>query len=170
MAETLMLRRSLRDGNRTARVVGLMQRLACAAALWTAPIPMVHCHGTLADASPDAVAWLTDHLRGCHAAIEPLAEHDFGWHVHFVMPSSDETADPSAPLRPDHAPPRSAAVAPGLSGIVAHLAPWSCSLFPFSATPDSLSGEPLPCDAAPDFYATFATSLPRPLRFGVLRC
>lgn len=69
-------------------------------AAWQAPLPFLHCHGTLATSTDTAAPWLAEHLRTHHADVDPCSPHLFGWHLHFGVPESDDApADAPAPRR-----------------------------------------------------------------------
>lgn len=69
-------------------------------AAWQAPLPFLHCHGTLATSTVAGSPWLAEHLRTHHADVDPHSPHLFGWHLHFGVPESDDTpADAPVPRR-----------------------------------------------------------------------
>lgn len=91
---------------------GWLLHAALLLSLWNAPIPWVHFHGTLGEARCGASS-LSRHLARFHAAVRPLDEAGFGWHVHYILPwcVSDDGPHPAQGGPDDF---RDVAVGPGL--------------------------------------------------------
>jgi len=63
---------------------------------WTGPVPVMHDHGTLANAAVCNSAF-AQHLADFHGAIDPEADLFFGWHLHWIWPSDSMPAESSQP-------------------------------------------------------------------------
>lgn len=138
---------------------------------WQAPLPFWHNHGTLANAASDVAPWLAEHMRTHHAAVDPLSQFVFGWHIHFTFPDhEDDEPDAPQPVRPQ------LVVAGGLAS-------WDAfarlQASPASRTDHDASA--VPNNSAVDralfatwrsggFFTNFVPDLPLPVRLGVLRC
>jgi len=131
----------------------------------------LHTHGTLATATAENAAWLTDHLRTHHPAVDPFSQSVFGWHFHFSLPEPGDGA-PDAPTST-----RTQVV------VVTGLPSWDA--FTRLQEPqlsrawhDALVvSRTLSPDRGRDahrgargFFADFAPDMPLPVRLGVSRC
>ena len=140
-------------------------------AAWQAPLPFCHSHGTLATSTAAAAPWLADHLRTCHAAVDPLAQCVFGWHLHFALPDAgDEAPDEPKPIRQQFVVTAGVGSWDGFTRLQSPSVVWGCgdtvTAFPVAFDADSL------CDArrGGGFFGDFAPDMPLPVRLGVLRC
>jgi len=153
--------------SRWSRVV----RCLLVIAAWQAPLPCWHRHGTLATATAESAAWLTEHLRTHHPEVDPLSPVFFGWHLHFSPLESGDDA-PAAPKSTCR-----------LVLMVSGLCSWNAftrlqDQTPFHAWHDaSLGARGSSPDRGRDafgraggFYTGFAADMPLPVRLGMLRC
>lgn len=69
-------------------------RVLCVLLAWTGPVPVVHDHGTLANATVCNNAF-AEHLAHFHGAIDPEADLRLGWHFHWIWPSDTTPAESS---------------------------------------------------------------------------
>lgn len=148
-----------------------LMRCLLVIAAWQAPLPFWHTHGTLATATAESAAWLTDHLRAHHPAIDPCSQYVFGWHLHFALPDSgDEAPDAPKPIR------EQVLVIPGLASwdvFIRLKAPFQARMFADALV---VSQSPLAdrgmgaFQAANGFFTDFASEMTLPVRLGVLRC
>lgn len=141
------------------------------AAAWQAPLPFWHRHGTLADASPEVAAWLSDHLRSQHAALDPYAQVTCGWHLHFAFPESGEQST-DGPDAPRDLP----TVEVGLRSwcevlrLQSASTSWGCRDHLAVGTRSGLERGPVASPVSRGFFTDFAAEMPLPARLGVLRC
>ena len=87
-----------------SRGLSVFGRLCLIVALWHAPVPMIHSHGTDIDKSSSPSA-AVEHLTEHHSNVPVNSHVDFGWHVHFVLladPVAEELCDEDG--QPDRAP------------------------------------------------------------------
>jgi len=148
-----------------------LMRCLLVIAAWQAPLPFWHKHGTLATATAESAAWLTDHLHAHHPAIDPFSQLVFGWHLHFALPDSgDEAPDAPKPTR------EQVVVVPGLASwdvFIRLKAPFQSRMFADALV---VSQRPLAdrgmsaFQAANGFFTDFASEMTLPVRLGVLHC
>lgn len=141
----------------------LLLRMVLVLAVWTGPVPYCHCHGTLNDPAAQSFNWLGKHLQAYHGTDVLFADIEFGWHLHLPDPSEEEE-EQSEWL----------AWSSGAQKVVSHCRTnrtdglWG-SLWPLMPRQTFA-----PATAAESrtrsFFATFAPTLPLPLRFGISRC
>ena len=140
-------------------------------AAWQAPLPFWHAHGTLATSTAAAAPWLADHLRTCHAAVDPLAQCVFGWHFHFVLPDAgDEDPDEPKPIRQQFVVTAGVGSWDGFTRLQSPSIVWDCGDV-FTAFPSALRVQSS-SDArrGGGFFEDFAPHMPLPVRLGALRC
>ena len=142
-------------------------RMVLMVTLWQGPIPVWHSHGTLKNSavSTEMFSWFTGHLRSSHAAVDPAADVEFGWHAHFDWPRIPVDSD--SPDQLNFATEFCAVSA-------ACTLPWNDSAeFQYGFSVETLTDRALGGDLVErplGFYVSFATSLAVPVRFGVVRC
>ena len=139
---------------------------------WQAPVPWVHCHGTLASSTSATPSWLVSHLASYHATVAPYSPGFLGWHWHADFLGGSHEA-PDQPTRPeqDRLP------------LTKPVDSWADSLAHGTA-PASLSPA-MPCHlqqveqarvirlksgCSAHFFAAVAPSIPLTLRFCIARC
>lgn len=144
-------------------------RLVLLVAAWQGPIPW--CHGHAGASSQDSPAWLVEHLHLYHGG-EPGRWEIFGWHLHadfLRSPLGDE--DPSRGGSPPEFPVSLVAGARTIADAAAppaDVARW----VPVAIDCDG-DATAFGCALAAHghhFFASYATDLPLPLRFSILRC
>lgn len=141
------------------------------AAAWQAPVPFWHRHGTLADASPEVAAWLSDHLRSQHSTLDPYAQATCGWHLHFAFPEpgGQSTDGPAAPRQLP-------IVEVGLGSWCEVLRPqtastsWGCRDLLAIGGRAGFEHGLMASPGSGGFFTDFAAEMPLPARLGVLRC
>ncbi len=88
----------------------IVTRCCLILSLWQAPIPWLHCHGTSVGERVSSIASARDfstHLAVFHPAVDLNSDHDFGWHLHWILPSWSHALDDT----PDDEPPSQERVA-----------------------------------------------------------
>ena len=139
------------------------------ASLWHAPLPVLHAHGTLADAPATSPNWLAEHLERRHATVDPFCSLCLGWHVHFEVPGTEEDPQDAPSLA------TSLPVGNSQSGIcqlretLAGSTPmWGMTVTAWDSVPQPvLHGRTV---RRRQFLSRCAERLPLPLRVGVMRC
>jgi len=140
-------------------------------AAWNAPLPFLHSHGTRAAAPGESQCRLADHVRACHATIDPTEDIEFGWHVHFLLPEYDADS-PDTPHSPRQQILGGGGFASWDTVIRLHplLARWPCPLAA-AVCPGMLSAHsPSTSRCSRRFFSDCAPGVPLPLRLGVMRC
>jgi hypothetical protein len=140
-------------------------------AAWQSPLPFCHSHGTLATSTAAAAPWLADHLRACHAAVDPLAQCAFGWHLHFALPDAgDQAPDEPRPIRQQFVVTAGAGSWDSFTRLQSLSIVWGCgdTVPVFSGALVVQSSSDARCGGG--FFGDFAPDMPLPLRLGVLRC
>lgn len=159
---------NLRSPRIHTRVSTGMAWLAVLVTSWEAPLPVWHCHGTLASAEP--TRWLAEHLHDHHAEIGQWREAFLDWHLHFEFPHRANDTERSASDR---------LLIPVAGDAIRMIPPTSDGFHspfpdrhlavPSAAFHRSPTGREGPARSR-HFYDDFAATLPLPLRFGVCRC
>ena len=132
-------------------------------AVWTGPIPYCHSHGTLVGAETTCSGYLINHLQAFHTDAPLFANVDFGWHVHFSVPTNSEEDEPTQTKWLSN-PCSATTVSASLQGLRS-LDPW---IFP--ACNLTLGQSKPAAHAVKFFFEDYAPSLALPLRLGVIRC
>jgi hypothetical protein len=159
---------NLRRQRFPARFSAGLAWLAVLVTSWEAPLPVWHCHGTLASAEP--TRWLAEHLHDHHAEIGHWHQAFLNWHLHFDFP---HRADDTGQSAPDHLLVPVAGDAMGVTpSVYDGFRGWRPNLF-LTATAAAVRTSPADRDCparSRHFYDDYAAKLPLPLRFGVYRC
>lgn len=150
--------------------VGL--RLLLLIVAWQGPIPWCHAHDAgLVDPGVGDVR-LLEHLRFYHAGESLAAARTLGWHFHVDFPHQSTPGTDSTPLGAEFEFSSRMAgdlrvAESGWGPVLSGLALWN---LPLGELADHVSGRALKSGHGHRFFDAFASSLPLPLRFGVLRC
>ena len=152
----------------------LILRLVLLVVTWQGPLPFLHCHGTMANASGSVgmTGWLSGHLRAFHSSVAPDADVNFGWHAHVCLPQPPQDEESGRPIRiaQDWLPTGDSLGSSGaahtlINGLVE--VPCEFVSIPTNGRIPALTG---PLDRSLSFYTAFAPALAVPVRFCVSRC
>ncbi|PQO41897.1 hypothetical protein C5Y97_02345 [Blastopirellula marina] len=135
-------------------------------AVWTGPIPYLHCHGALDSASEAGFVQLAKHLSRYHKCDATCCSKNYGWHFHMAVPTSDEDGS---------VPPTQWLSANAMSTATSSIGDdWQCDrlvLPNFLISADFLEASaPGRQYLSRSFYDSYARTLPLPMRFSVVRC
>jgi len=155
------------------RATRLLHWVLLLAVAWQGPIPWCHCHGSLASSTAQSSSWLANHLQSYHPTTALLSNQGFGWHFHAILPKSSND-DPNQRSDTDQNRHPTPDVTASFSHWLAHCARVSTSSLAAFEGPIGGCGAVLLAPAwrvrhTAHFYASFAPTLPLPLRFGVQR-
>lgn len=141
--------------------------------VWQGPLPWLHSHSTLIDPIQGQNLWLLKHLEKHHAdCVVEETQECLGWHLHIFFPHHHPESE-----QDEHSPAPQKQFRVGSNG--AHLTADLLRLLCELSIPDFMSPQTLKADLwmlcqqssrIACFYETFATELPLPLRFCVIRC
>jgi hypothetical protein len=166
------MKRSQRARRRTTRfpVRGWLLRCCLLLAAWQGPIPWWHCHGTLA-ASPTVESLsLARHLSLFHGTANSAAAGSVGWHWHFLPGPPGDGSPESSDQEPVRLPLRSS------PDCISELMASFIAASMWMAAPAVPTGNgrvaiiAMPSQAVSHFFASFAPTLPMPLRLCIARC
>jgi hypothetical protein len=147
-------------------------RLALLIVAWQGPIPWCHAHDTgLVDPGVGNVR-LLEHLRSYHAGESLAGARPLGWHFHVDFPHQPTSGTDSTPLGAEFE------FSSRLAGDLRVAEPsWGAALsdlafgnLPLREPADHVSCRVLMSGYGNRFFDAYASSLPLPLRFGVIRC
>lgn len=135
-------------------------------AVWTGPIPYLHCHGALDSASEAGLVQLAKHLSRYHKCDRDCLSKNYDWHFHLAVPTSGED---------DSVPPTQLLSANGGSTAISSIgADWQRDrlLLPNFLVGAGFVETPVPGrqHLSRSFYDSYARTLPLPMRFSVVRC
>ncbi|RCS53899.1 hypothetical protein DTL42_01650 [Bremerella cremea] len=135
-------------------------------AVWTGPIPYLHCHGALDSVTGTGYVQLAKHLSRHHKCDSSCIAKSYSWHFHLAVPTGEEegTIPPSQCLSAD-----------GMT--TNQSSDWDdCQLAASLAHP-FLQDKGMCVAPVADsvflsrgFYDSYARTLPLPMRFSVVRC
>lgn len=139
---------------------------------WQGPVPWCHAHDAGSVDSGDRDVRLLEHLCSYHAG-EALADApSLGWHIHVDFPHQPASGTDSTPLGAEfefssRLAGDSRVADPSGDSVLAGLALGDPLL---GAPAGQFSGRGLMSGCGHLFFEAYASSLPLPLRFGVIRC
>jgi hypothetical protein len=133
------------------------------------PVPYLHCHSSNGNTNRIPEAWLAEHLLECHCPLSAAEHARMGWHLHWYFP--EKPSDPSpADQHPVSLQILASAVTYTQSIQNVPDASWTQTpLMVVWQLPLFVPSNPQASQfVSNEFYTSFATSLARPVRFGVI--
>lgn len=139
---------------------------------WQGPMPWCHSHDIGVTDPVASDVRLLAHLCTYHAGESLAAAQPLGWHLHVDFPHQPTQGSDSTPLGAEFefssrlvGDSRLAEASWG--DLLAELAFWN---LPLREPAEHVSGRALMSGRGHRFFDAYASSLPLPLRFGVIRC